>query len=251
MAAALIYQVAVGPTPPFYETCIASVARYCQRHNYAHIVEREPKLRIAPLKSARSVNALRLGYLPIYEKQNAFAYLHEYDHVAVIDADVYARATAPPLFAELGDAAFGAVLERDMPLTPAYREKVRKHSEGQFRSLTDVDWRWTKDGAEYANMGVMVLGKRLLDYLDGQTPTEFLRRSEFERFINGEGHWKWSTDQTLLNWWLKAAQVPVRWLDWRWNGLYGACEGIGAAHFVHLFLSAKQPDLARVVAALR
>jgi hypothetical protein len=38
------------------------------------------------VKSARSENALRLGYLPILEKECAFAELDRYERVAVIDA---------------------------------------------------------------------------------------------------------------------------------------------------------------------
>jgi hypothetical protein len=86
---------------------------------------------------------------------------------------------------------------------------------------------------------VMVLGEGFRDYLEGQTPTEFLHRPEFERFVNGEGHFKWSTDQTLLNYWVKKSGMSVTNLDWRWNALYGAVKDIEQAYFVHFFLSAK------------
>ncbi len=36
-----------------------------------------------------------------------------------------------------------------MPLTADYFGKIRKHSEGQFSSLTDVDWDWNLDGAAF------------------------------------------------------------------------------------------------------
>ena len=239
-ARALIYQVAVGERPAFYDQCIDSVSSYCKRHGFDHFVQTEPVLRVRPVKSARSANALRLGYLPIYEKECAFSYLDRYARVAVIDADVYVRESAPDLFAGLREEDdFAAVLERDMPLTPKYREKIRKHSEGQFRSLTDVDWHWDEDGAAFYNMGVMVLGQGLREHLHGQTPGEFLRRPEFERFVNGEGHWRWSTDQTLLNWWVKKSGMRTRNLDWKWNALYGAVRDVAPAHFVHFFLSAK------------
>lgn len=236
----LIYQVAVGEVPPFYETCMASVERYCERHGFKHIVQREPKLRIVPRNSKRSQNALRLGYLPIYEKEAAFEYCVLYDHVAIVDADVYIRDTAPNIFHNVS-SAFGGVIERGMPLDAAYRDKVRKYSEGQYRGLTDVDWDWNQDGAAFYNMGVMVLGPGFKKHLDGQTPEQFLRRPEFERFVNGEGHFKWSTDQTLLNWFVKKSGMSVTNLDWRWNALYGAVRDIERAHFVHFFLSSKMP----------
>lgn len=75
----------------------------------------------------------------------------------------------------------------------------------------------------------------------GQNAREFLNRYEFKRFIDGEGAWKWSTDQTLLNWWLKKEQVDVTHLDWRWNGLFTANKSINDAHFVHFFLKDKLP----------
>jgi hypothetical protein len=90
-------------------------------------------------------------------------------------------------------------------------------------------------------MGVMVLGPGFKEHLNGQTPTEFLRRPEFERFVNGEGHFKWSTDQTLLNYFVKKSGMSVTNLDWRWNALYGAVRDIEQAYFVHFFLSSKMP----------
>jgi hypothetical protein len=239
----LIYQVAVGEVPDFYEPCIDSVREYADRIGADHHVQCRPKLRIFPLNSQRSENALRLGYLPIFEKENAFAWLEEYDQVAIMDADIFIRPEAPDIFEAAGDADFAGVLERDLPLTDPYREKVRKHSQGQFINLTTVDWQWNSDGAAYYNMGLMVLNRSIAKYLNGETPEQFIRRPEFERFVNGEGHWKWSTDQTLLNWWVKKSGMQTRDLDWRWNALYGAVrpETLKAAHFVHFFLSAKLP----------
>lgn len=239
MARKLVYQVAVGETPAFYKTCIASVERYCKRIGAEHVVQTEPKLRIVPHRSYRSVNALRLGYLPVYEKENAFSYIGEYEQVAILDADIYVRESAPDVFEH--QCEFGAVMERQMPLTQEYLSKIRKYSDGQYSLLTDVDWQWNDDGAAFYNMGFMLLGAGLLKYLNGDTPLEFIRRPEFARFVNGEGHWKWSTDQTLLNYWVKKAGIAVKDLDWRWNALYGAVRDVSPAHFVHFFLSAKMP----------
>lgn len=233
----LVYQVKVGETPGFYDVCIASVAEYCERHGLDHVVQTDPILRILPAASQRSANALRLGYLPIYEKAAALGYLDRYEQVAILDADVYARPGAPCIFDEL-TTTFAAVPERDMPLNSTYRDKVRKYSEGQYRTLDDVEWNWTRDGADFCNMGVMLFGD-LRPYLDGQTPGEFLRRPEFARFVNGEGHWRWSTDQTLLNWWIRKAGIPRQALDWRWNALYGAVTDVHEAYFIHFFLAAK------------
>jgi hypothetical protein len=235
----LIYQVAVGEVPPFYETCINSVSAYCKSHGFAHIVERSPKLKIVPKNSKRSENALRLGYLPVFEKEQAFEYLDRFDRIAIIDADVFVRPSAPDIFSDTGRSNFGAVVERGNHNLPHHTDKVRKYSEGQYRGLTDVDWKWNEDGAEFYNMGVMVLDQSIREYLNGETPEQFIRRPEFERFVNGEGHFKWSTDQTLLNYWVKKSGMSVTNLDWRWNALYGAVRDIEQAYFVHFFLSAK------------
>lgn len=241
----LIYQVAVGPQKGLYETCIDSVARYCDRFGIKHIVQREPILRIKPLNNHRSESAVsRLGYLPIYEKENSFSYLATYKNVAVIDADIYIRDTAPNIFDTIDDSTvFKAAIERDMPLTPKYKEKIRGYSQGQYSKLKDVNWDWKDGTAHFANMGLMVFTDKLYPFING-TPEEFIRRKEFERFVNGEDQWRWSTDQTLLNYWLKKAGVPFSTLDWRWNGLFGALrEGqIDKAWFVHFFLSENLPD---------
>jgi hypothetical protein len=238
LAKQLVYQVKVGNPPAFYDTCIASVERYCKRIGADHLVQIEPILRIVPIRSFRSANALRLGYLPIFEKANAFGCLDRYEKVAVVDADIYIRDSAPDVFREF-DCEFGAVMERQMPLTQNYLDKIRKYSDGQYGLLKDVDWQWNEDGAAFYNMGMMLLGSGLLRRFNGESPHEFIRRPEFERFVNGEGHWKWSTDQTLLNYWLKKDGVEVKDLDWRWNALYCAVRDVSAAHFVHFFLAAK------------
>ena len=242
----LIYQVAVGETQPFWDLCIDSVRRYAKRVQALHVVQTEPILRIAPKHSERSDEALRLGYLPIYEKENAFAYLGRFDSVLVLDADVYVRASAPDIFRSL-EAPFCGVYERDLPLTDQHRTKLRKHSRGQFGELDDVGWNWNEDGAEFYNMGVMGLTRGLLQYLRGMTPRQFLEQPRFQPFVDGHGHWRWSTDQTLLNWWLRKDRIPHRSLDWRWNALFGACIDVRPAYFLHFFLASKLPRQGREI----
>ena len=82
MSRRMIYQVYVGETSALYDRCTASVAAYSDRYDITHIVQREPILRIRPdmTRTLRSREAVyRLGYLPIFEKENAFAYLDQYD----------------------------------------------------------------------------------------------------------------------------------------------------------------------------
>lgn len=236
----LIYQVAVGDQNALYEECIASVAAYCVAHDIHHVVQRDPVLRISPRDSQRSVNALRLGYLPIYEKENALDYLDRYQAVCVIDSDVYIMPGAPNIFDAIESAAFYGVIERDMPVTDQYRRKLRKYSQAQYQLLrTEADFDWNSDGAAFFNMGIMLMTQHIRQYMAADSARDFLQRHDFERFVNGQGAWRWSTDQTLLNYWIRRDGVPWQALDWRWNALYGAIlpGHIHEAWFVHFFLA--------------
>lgn len=251
----LIYQVSVGPSNHLYDICIASVAEYCKHHGISHIVQHEPKLHIVPLDSQRSENACaRLGYMPIYEKENAFEYFDQYDNVCIVDSDIYIKPGSPDIFNEIADYKFAAVAERDMPLNSRHAKKIKKYSHGQYDLLqAEADFRWNDLGAEFYNMGLMLMNSSIKEYLRGQTPMEFLRRAEFKRFIDGVGQWRWSSDQTLLNYWIKKEQIPTRNLDWRWNALYRGVrdECLKDAYFVHFFLSTyiEQP-IEEIIAAL-
>lgn len=240
MKRCVIYQVAVGEQRHLYETCIRSVSDYCQRHSIEHIVQREPMLRIQPMENHRSEQALRLGYLPIFEKANALALIQDHDAVLILDSDIYVRDSAPNIFYLPETAPFAGVIERDMPLTARHKTKVRKYSEAQYGSLrAEANFEWNDHGAAFFNMGMMLLRQSIQPWMRQQTAEQFLRRLEFERFVNGEGAWRWSTDQTLLNYWLRSSNIPVQCLDYRWNALYGAVDpqALREAYFLHFFLA--------------
>lgn len=243
----MIYQVYVHNRSNLYDWCTESVAKYCEKYNIDHIIQSEPILRIKPnvFRTNRSEESYGKygGYLPIYEKENAFDYFDEYDQIAIIDADIYIRDTAPNIFDELTDKhCFGGVAERDMPLTPGYIGKIQNYSRMQYGSMQNIDFFWNDKGAEFFNMGMMVMNKSITKYIKG-TAREFLERAEFQDFVDGMGPWKWSTDQTLLNTWIKKYKIPTKNLNWKWNGLYKGIEDplIEACHFIHFFLRDKLP----------
>ena len=185
----------------------------------------------------------RLGYLPIYEKENAFTYLRTYDQVAIIDSDVYIRPYAPNVFEFLEpEYDFGGVAEREMPITKAYQNKIRNYSAMQYQSIKHVDFKKNDLGYEFMNMGVMIMNKSVLNYLKGMTPLQFIRQPRFKAFVDGLGAWKWSTDQTLLNTWIKEDKLKVKNMHWTWNGLFSANTRIKDCHFVHFFLKDKLPE---------
>ncbi len=257
----MIYQVAVGNTPAYYETCIDSVARYCKKFDIHHIVQRKPHLNIKPLNNQRQGRAsMKMDYLPIFEKENAFGYVQHIQHsgfmkACIIDADIYIRDNAPNIFDEFGvDVAFAGVRECDMPLTAKYRKKIQGFSTKQYEMFPEIMKEHTKEnGVPFYNMGMMCINvttpryygtKTLNGVLMTNNPTEFIRRKDFEGFVNGEGHWKWSTDQTLLNYWVKTSGMPVKNLDWRWNALVKAVQDdrLEEAYFLHFVLAENMPN---------
>jgi len=246
----LIYQVYLGKRSKLYDHCVASVAAYAKRIGADHVVQRTPILMIAPdpFATNRSKESYEKhgGFLPIYEKENAFAYFKSYDQISIIDADIYIRDTAPNIFDDVVDADFGAVIERSMPITPQYANKIKGYTRMQYgmNPLNKLfDWN-ENTGANFYNMGMMVMNKSFSKYLNDQTPMQFLRRPEFKPFIDGQGAWKWSTDQTLLNVFVKESGMKCKDLDWKWNALYTAIPDhkIKEAHFVHFFLKDKLPN---------
>ena len=246
----LIYQVSIGKPSKLYDACIESVSKYCERHDIEHIVQTTPKLRIKPdiFNTNRSPESYGKygGFLPIYEKENAFDLLSEYDQIAIVDADIFIREDAPNVFDDFGtDKAFGACVERDMPISYEYQSKIGNYSHMKYFPLhtKDCDFDPNRLGYEFANMGLILLNCELFKpYLKGQTAAQFLNRMEFKSFVDGKGAWKWSTDQTLLNWFIKKYKIPFKSLDWRWNGLYTANTRITECYFVHFFLKDKLPN---------
>ncbi len=158
----LIYQVKLGKSA-LYDHCVKSVAEYCKQHGIEHVVQTTPILNIKPdpFTSNRSGQSWKkFNCLPIFEKENAFTYLKSYDQVAVIDADIWIRPGASNVFDKVTDQySFGGVVEREMPITAAYQKKIANYSRMQYANIRDVDWKWNSSGAEFFNMGMMVLNK--------------------------------------------------------------------------------------------
>lgn len=244
----LIYQVYVGKKSKLYNHCTESVKEYAARIGADYIRQKTPILLIRPdpFTTNRSKEAVeRLGYLPIYEKENAFTYLKTYDQVAIIDSDVWIRPDSPNVFDAVDPSVdFAGVVEREMPILDWYSKKIANYSKMQYSNIRSVDWKWDKRGGEFFNMGVMLLNKSIDRFLNDETPQQFLRRPRFKAFIDGQGPWKWSTDQTLLNTWIKEEPMKLQHLDYQWNALYTAVkpDAVKKSHFVHFFLKDKLPQ---------
>jgi len=243
----LIYQVYVGKKSRLYDYCTKSVKEYADKIGADYVCQTTPILRIKPdiFTTNRSPESYEKygGYLPIYEKENAFGYFDRYDQISIIDADVYVRPNSPDFFNELeSEYDFGGVIERDMPLTETYKQKILNYSHMQYGSLKVWDDWSPHIPAPFMNMGIMLMNKSFAKYLEGQTPREFIERQEFKMFVDGMGPWKWSTDQTLLNYWINKERMKIKNLDWKWNGLFSANTKINECHFIHFFLKDKLPE---------
>ena len=247
----VIYEVYVGKRSRLYDHCVESVKDYYKAHNIEHVVQKQPILKIKPdvFSTNRSKESYEKhgGFLPIFEKENAFTYLKTNDQVAIIDADIWVRPGASNIFDKVPEEYdFGGVLEREMPTTEAYTRKIANYTRMQYgmnQLNTLFDWKHP-GGANFYNMGMMVLNKSFDKYLKGQTPMQFLMRPDFKVFIDGMGNWKWSTDQTLLNVFVKESGMRVKNLSFHWNGLFTAIHPkyVREANFVHFFLKDKLPN---------
>ena len=109
----LIYQVYTGKRSKLYDHCTASVKAYAEDINSKekpsnrvdYIAQTIPKMMIKPdvFATNRSKESYEKygGFLPIYEKENAFDYWSKYDQIAIIDADIWIRPDSPNIFNEL------------------------------------------------------------------------------------------------------------------------------------------------------
>jgi hypothetical protein len=167
--------------------------------------------------------------------------------VAIIDSDIWIRPGSPNIFDEVPmEYDFGGVLEREMPVSQQYLHKIANYSRMQYGAnpLKNLfNWKHA-GGANFYNMGMMVLNKGILQHTRKQTPMQFLMRPEFKPFVDGVGNWKWSTDQTLLNVWVKESKMMVKNLSFHWNGLFTGIEmnKVPECNFVHFFLKDKLPN---------
>jgi len=249
----MIYQVYVGKPSRLYDHCVQSVVDYCGRHDINHIVQRTPILKIKPdvFATNRSKESYEKhgGFLPIFEKENAFEAFKDYDQVAIVDADIWIRDSAPNIFDELKpETEFAGVVEREMPITHQYAQKIINYSRMQYHNLhvnKVANFQPNPLGYEFYNMGLMVMQKSITKYFKpGETPYQFITRPEFKDFVDGQGAWKWSTDQTLLNTWVRKERINQQHLDWKWNALFKGVrdDKLSEAYFVHFFLKDLLPE---------
>jgi len=244
----MIYQVYVGKPSKLYDHCIQSVKEYCEKYGIDHVVQKQPILKIKPdvFATNRSKESYEKhgGFLPIYEKENALDYFDRYDQICIVDADIYIRPSSPNIFDQLDpNTDFAGVIEREMPIHDWYKQKIKNYSAMQYQGLSKkVNFAPNNLGYEFYNMGMMLMNKSITEKMKAPNAKAFINRSDFKDFVDGLGAWKWSTDQTLLNYWVRKDNVVQQHLDWKWNALYTAVKNPKEAYFVHFFLKDKLPN---------
>ncbi|GAB5406580.1 MAG: hypothetical protein Aurels2KO_48110 [Aureliella sp.] len=243
-----IFQVAIGQTfREKYQDCLESVRSYADRIGAHYVRACAATLRVTPKQGLRDDRMLKkLGYLPIYEKLMGIELLKTYSNVAIIDGDVFVKPDAPCIFDHQPTGTpFCGVIEQTLPLCPAERIRIREYSLAQYIPLVSSHWtRSEMDGIHFYNMGVMLLNSSLLAGIEWTNPRQFISRPNFEPFVEGIGEWKHSSDQTLLNYWIRRQSVKHARLDWRWNALVGAIpqHRLAEAYFLHFFYSKADPS---------
>ena len=244
----LIYQVYLGEEKKLYNHCTESVKRYAETIGADYKILTSPKLRITPNifrtdRRDKTGGWKKLGYMPIFEKENVFDYFKDYEKCCVIDSDIWIRPGSPNIFNEINDETVASVYECDLPMNEAYAQKIKGYSTSMWSNY-DYDWEWNpRTGGAFFNSGVMLYNsKKMLQALNGMSPRQFLEQSMLADFVDGVGPLKWQSDQMTLNYWFKAKGINVKKLNWKWNALYTAVLDIKEAFFVHFFLKDKLPN---------
>jgi hypothetical protein len=130
----LIYQVCIGPKSKLYEYCTESVKAYAEKIGADYIIQKDPILRITPnpflnQREGKTGGWKKIGYMPIFEKENVFNYFKDYNMCCVVDADIYIKQNSPDIFKELDqDFALGSIYECDLPINDQYAQKINSYS---------------------------------------------------------------------------------------------------------------------------
>src|SRR6056300_403977 len=161
----LIYQVYTGKKWRLYDHCTGSVKLYAEEINKTekpqnrvdYIVQTIPKMMIKPdvFATNRSKESYEKygGFLPIYEKENAFSYWDKYDQIAIIDADIWIRPGARNIFDDIEpDVCFAGVIEKQMPINEQYKQKINNYSRMQYGPINE-NWNSDDAGGDFFNMG--------------------------------------------------------------------------------------------------
>ena len=169
----LIYQVYLGEEKKLYNHCTESVKRYAEIIGADYKILTSPELRITPNifrtdRRDKTGGWKKLGYMPIFEKENVFEYFKDYEKCCVIDSDIWIRPGSPNIFNEIDDETVASVYECDLPMNEAYAQKIKGYSTSIWSNY-DYDWEWNpRTGGAFFNSGVSWSEKDFLKIVWGE-----------------------------------------------------------------------------------
>ena len=128
----------------------------------------------------------------------------EYDNVALVDIDTMVHWDCPNFF-DAADGEFGAIQDR------FFIEWTHNSINGYQDFWPDVKFDWTS----YFNCGFIVLNKKHKDWCKGVT--DFYYQNEDEIRLRQHKTVKKGSDQTPINYMIRASEHPINFLDERFN----------------------------------
>jgi len=128
----------------------------------------------------------------------------EYDNVALVDIDTMIHWDCPNFFEE-ADGEFGAVQDK------FFLEWTYNSIKGYQDFWPDVKFNWTT----YFNCGFIVMNKKHKDWC--KSVTDFYYKNEDELRKRQHETVKKGSDQTPINYMIRASEHPIKFLDERFN----------------------------------
>jgi hypothetical protein len=148
------------------------------------------------------------GMKPTWQRWHAMEVLDangiEYDNVALVDIDTMVHWDCPNFFEE-ANGEFGAIQDR------FFIEWTHNSINGYQDFWPDVKFDWTS----YFNCGFIVLNKKHKDWC--KSVTDFYYQNEDEIRLRQHKTVKKGSDQTPINYMIRASEHDINFLDERFN----------------------------------
>ena len=148
------------------------------------------------------------GMKPTWQRWHAMEVLDanaiEYDNVALVDIDTMVHWDCPDFF-EAANGEFGAIQDR------FFIEWTHNSINGYQDFWPDVKFDWTS----YFNCGFIVLNKKHKDWC--KSVTDFYYQNEDEIRLRQHKTVKKGSDQTPINYMIRASEHDINFLDERFN----------------------------------
>lgn len=188
----------------YKEWCYNSWKVWCKKHNVEIVILQNELVD----KSLMKPTWQRWHVLEILEKNEV-----EYDQVALVDIDTMIHPNAPNFF-ELSNNEFGVVGE-DVMIEWIYKSIV-----GYQHMFSDTHFDWTT----YWNNGFIIINKTHKELC--KKITDFYYNNQVELRNLQHNTLKKGSDQTPVNYLVRQSNLPITYLDKRWNFTHMHVRGV-------------------------